>query len=446
MPTLDQPGPSSSNPKRKHTEPEPGRETANKRSRVATPAEDKAPFEHPLRPYCPKEHQSVNVALDYLFALDTNHKLFDHNVGNVLDWIDDQGYLFTSLQTALDIVITNTKKKGEEARDGVRRDHIIKRLKEGWANKVIQYLATSLDGEYGEFATTHATFTAFEKTDRYKIELNITPVYQVEDSDNDDDGDGDSDEEIKQEEHNADTQASGSDSDDEVREDSGVQSDDHTPEITTPRARGKAVRYPQIVSPENYLSIDLHSKIHGTLAQLPPDAKTGPELEAILRSGLHSNGFLEVSKYGRTVWIVEYASAQLAVSATTARIDFHGATFELCPFKRKSAAFFVSRKLPDNLDLHAAVEGLSSLFPTDYFRAQWRLSERERSGRNGTLLVEFGKFTDIEYFYLDVPQARRGPWRATFNACQTRDDCNICEAPDHPMVTCPLFKTVPRRT
>lgn len=122
----------------------------------------------------------ADAALKKLFAVGEGEHC-DAQLDEVLSYAYDDDMISSVLRIAgTRITQWTTDKAAAEYGDEKRRHAIIAQLKQRWAMKLLTHLAENLDDEFN-FAGNHLSLTTYEKSERYKMELNVTPIFEIDD-------------------------------------------------------------------------------------------------------------------------------------------------------------------------------------------------------------------------------------------------------------------------
>lgn len=178
-----EPGPNRTGTRRRRS-PSPGRN--GKRARV-----DGAAGKATSLPIChldectrheKKMGDAEDIALEYLLALPPEHPLVGRNVKQVLDWAGDEQHFRTTIHNPVHHLMAHVANKIHEHKYSI--DHsakVISGLCAAWVERVLQQIAGCLDANFGlTLPEENASFTSFEKSEKYKIELKITPIHPFE--------------------------------------------------------------------------------------------------------------------------------------------------------------------------------------------------------------------------------------------------------------------------
>jgi hypothetical protein len=126
----------------------------------------------------------MDAALKHLFAtedgVDCNSEL-----DQVLGCAYDEEFIRSALHLAGTRITKWTTDKNAEYDDESKRCQIIARLKKRWAVKLLSHLVEALDGEL-DLASKQLSLETHGESGNYKIKLNVTPIFEIDDTDDDD--------------------------------------------------------------------------------------------------------------------------------------------------------------------------------------------------------------------------------------------------------------------
>ena len=129
-------------------------------------------------------NHATDAALKRLFAFsDTDNQ--DSDLDQVLAWACDDDLIRSALRRAGTRITRWTVDKNAEYHEEPKRQQVVARLKERWITNLLPMLVECWDGDF-HFSSHQQSFTAWEKEERYQIELSMTRIVRIDDSDDSD--------------------------------------------------------------------------------------------------------------------------------------------------------------------------------------------------------------------------------------------------------------------
>ena len=482
---------SSKNAKARKRSPSPERD--RKRPRVEN-AQSRAGYAQPCNlkecnSYDKKMDQKADTAMDYLYALDASHKLFDQNVEEVLDWAGDENHFLTTIHDPLDHMIAHADQKGKGHKGSQKHGQVVPRLLEGWAKRVLQQLASALDINEGvDLASKAKTFTAYEESEKYKIELNITPIHRIDETEAEDDGDDGEDGEkiannnqpithgiqyamarsmIRQQPQQRDDDEAGSDENgEEDHEDSRVIMGDETSSTAVvpskSRLRGNEAparpasrAQPFLLSDTTITKFKQHSYPNRAVVFNLPSFRNhvgkskvymtnpGPWIDRAVRTSLNrqlgKSKVVAVDHFLPGQWVVTLKTINAATKASGHVVDYYGYKVQLQSFTQKTSSVYICQNVPNEIKKPSTRRRLLRLFPDHRISLRWlELEGSSTSGAsNGRFVALFAEEMDVKEFSLLLRLPTEQLFRATFRAWEHDRNCAGCGDGGHTSVHCP---------
>jgi hypothetical protein len=433
-----------------------------------------------------KAGESVEDALEYLFALPLGHKLSERNLEKVMDWAGPKQRLREVICDPYRRLVEQIVKQGQVTEDSQRQRHLTDEVEQRWVERVLSQLLWTLDHK-SIFASESKTWEA--ESGMYKVKLQVVPVFNLDDDaestqDRDQNVLNGRHENCRHEENDENSQYSedggGEDgtnqvdhmcdeADDEVRnensEDSGVVMDEDAEEDSASRVSGDeaavpetsirrtsvstlqpgefVTNYPDVPCPKRTIRFDLH----GRQGAYPADADIRTAFEASLADVSGGDGFLSLRKYSRFSWTALYTDAESASTAAEITIMEFGRDIKLRMFSPISNVDFLCRRMPDEItSMTTAGHKVLETFYRSCVVIRWTkkgMTPVTRKARNGQLLIRFQHPVDVERFCLRIPLKDGSVFPALFN--NVSDDCPkcaVCCGRAHRTARCPCLRTL----
>jgi hypothetical protein len=463
----------------------------SKRSRLQSSSHDPSAYTD--------DNGSAADALEYLFLLDPEHRLFDKNLKIFMECIGPDVGVRYSVGSAVEWMTAQVRRKGQETGDMDKAKLIHKRVREEWITTILTLLAGHQE-EDGELKSSFQYYQINGNNERYLMKVNILPVHPVEEDDDDDDdigvvvergqdenmsesdghgiaspaphqgaqGEQRSVIRVKTEPEDVDMpdsevgvgsrtrikkesdeeQGHGDEHEGTVDQDANadpVAPPSSSASIISPRFQGlsrydDALRSVDVRHPDQVLQVFLPEQSLFTPSGRfwdHPEIKS--RFERSILSGGTRKGFTAFNKYNDTHWIAHYQSPEFVRKALGSVVVVAGMSFELESFQPSgSSSFFCNSPLPPQINATQIAQQLLSIFPDE--RLNIKLASH---GRKKYILVTFEQPTDIDRIKLELPY-RTGTrtWRGIFYPANGSQICKVCREQGHASSSCPLLEDV----
>ena len=124
--------------------------------------------------------RATDEALTHLFTNDNTDEC-DPELDQVVGAVYDEDFIRSALHLAGARMTQWTQDKITADGDESRRRQVIARLKKRWAMKLLPHVVEVLDAEL-ELASTHLCLETHGGSGRYRIELNVNPIFEIDDT------------------------------------------------------------------------------------------------------------------------------------------------------------------------------------------------------------------------------------------------------------------------
>jgi hypothetical protein len=141
---------------------------------------------HPSSAYTDDDGSAAD-ALEYLFLLDSEHRLFEKNLKIFTECLGPNVGKRYSVGTAIQYMTDQISRKAHETGNMGKAKYIHKRMREEWFATVLTLLAGDVE-DADELKPCYQCYQINGNKEKYLMKINILPVTSVEDDDNPDDG------------------------------------------------------------------------------------------------------------------------------------------------------------------------------------------------------------------------------------------------------------------